>query len=152
MRFFAPRERERDTWDLGAEAVSLTPSLNKSNFMSPADKSTLSGCSVYKPALHHILTCQHTRVHLQSQTQTAGDNSKSSTLFSLSTAWNVAVITIMYGNGGNQRRRRKLAVVHRPDEPVNNPSQLAEAAWGWIVTFRNNITEANCYDYHNDYH
>lgn len=36
-----------------AEAMSLTLSLNKSNSLSAADKSTLSSGSVYKPALRH---------------------------------------------------------------------------------------------------
>lgn len=93
----------RDTWDREAEAVSLTPSLNKSNFMSTNDKFTLPSCSVYKTALHHLLHSYqrtHPHAHTQMHTITNTQQEKKNSVIEISTY------------------RHKLAAFC-PDEPVN---------------------------------
>lgn len=47
-------------------------------------------------------------------------------------------------------QRHKVAVFVAAMKP--SISQLPEVGWGGIMTFENNITKANCCDYHNDYH
>lgn len=79
IRIKRARSTKRDTCDRGAEAASLTRSLNKSNFVSTSDKSTLASCRV-SINLPFITCCTQTSTathgHACTHSQTYRSHSK----------------------------------------------------------------------------
>lgn len=105
----------------GAEAMSLTLSLNKSNSLSAADKSTLSSGSVYKPALRHKHAAKNKdAAKIWHNTRECSCVQIRDDLGGVSSGGHCGVVTILCLRCSNQNYRDKEAVFWSPDEPVSN--------------------------------